>query len=169
MAFFFGVCLSLNNSIKPVLVAGLGNPLAGDEGIGIALVEKLSALAEQGKLPSDAVEYLDAGTGGMRLLHKLDGRKKLILIDCAKMGQKPGTIRRFSPEDVKSVKQLAGLSLHEMDILKLLDLGEQLGHRPAEVVIFGIEPACLELNPHLSAELSARFDSYIEVITSEIC
>ncbi len=151
-----------------MLAAGLGNPLAGDEGIGIVLIEKLSALAGEGKLPSDGVEYLDAGTGGMKLLHKLQGRRKLILIDCARMGKRPGTIRRFTPADVKSVKQLAGQSLHEMDILKLLDLAGQLDNRPGEVVIFGIEPASIEYGQGISAVLCARIDEYIKTIAGEI-
>ena len=46
------------------------------------------------------------------------------------MGTKPGTIKRFTPEDVISVKKLAHQSLHEADILKILEMAKQLGEYP---------------------------------------
>ena len=79
-----------------VIVIGLGNPLLSDEGIGVHLIRKLSE--HQDKFPS--VEFIDAGTGGMNVLHLIANRKKAVIIDCAKMGRKPGTIKRFEPADV---------------------------------------------------------------------
>ena len=72
------------------------------------------------------------------------------------MGQTPGTIRRFTPDDVKSVKQVSHFSLHDVDILKVLELSKQFEECPQEVIIFGIEPAKVEMGQTLSAELVAR-------------
>ena len=96
-----------------VAVLGLGNPLMSDEGVGVFVVERL--LADQEKYP--AVDFIDAGTGGMAILHLIADRKKVIIVDCAYMEAEPGTIKRFTHDDVKSVKKLAHLSLHEVDIL----------------------------------------------------
>ncbi|MEJ5259318.1 MAG: hydrogenase maturation protease [Anaerohalosphaeraceae bacterium] len=126
---------------KETIVIGLGNPLMADEGIGVVLIERLEALAREGKIPgADRIQFYDGGTGGMNLLHVLAGRRKAVLIDCARMGTEPGTIRRFTPDQVQTIKQLAHLSLHEVDILKVLDISRQLGECPEEVVFFGIEP-----------------------------
>lgn len=154
---------------KPVIVIGLGNPLMGDEGIGVVLIEKLTKLADQGKIPdAENVQFHDGGVGGMNLLHILAGRKKAVLIDCAGMGTEPGTIRRFTPDQVRTVKQLAHQSLHEMDILKVIDLARQLDQCPDEVVFFGIEP--LEITPRmdLSETLKAQIDRYTQVILEEV-
>ena len=80
----------------------------------------------------------------MSLLHLIANRKKAIIIDCAKMGAKPGTIRRFTADEVQSVKKLSHFSLHEVDILQVINLSKQLGECPDEIVFFGIEPESLE-------------------------
>ena len=153
---------------KETIVIGLGNPLMADEGIGTALVEELSKLAQAGTLPTDNVEYYDGGCGGMYLLHVIAERKKVILIDCCIMGTEPGTLRRFTPEDVNSIKQMAHLSLHEVDILKVIELAKQIGQCPDEIVIFGIEPVAIEQQMHLNQVLQDRLDEYLRHIGKEL-
>jgi hydrogenase maturation protease len=139
-----------------------------DEGIGIVLIDELSKLAAAGKLPSDTVEYYDGGCGGMYLLHTIAGRRKAILIDCTLMGTEPGAIRRFTPDDVASVKQMAHLSLHEVDILKVIDLARMLDQCPDQIVIFGIEPAQITQTMHLTPALAARIPHYLTAIENEL-
>ena len=139
-----------------------------DEGVGIVLIEELSKLAAAGKLPSDNVEYYDGGCGGMYLLHTIAEREKAILIDCCLMNTNPGTIKRFTPDDVKSVKQMAHLSLHEVDILKVIELAKQIGQCPEEIVIFGIEPVKIKPQMHLNDPIKAKIPDYIAEITKEI-
>lgn len=152
---------------KPTIVIGLGNPLMADEGIGVVLIEKLAELAAQGQLPQD-VDYHDGGCGGMYLLHAIAGREKVILIDCAKMGTAPGTIRRFTPDDVQTVKKLAHLSLHEIDIIRVLDLARMIDQCPSQVVIFGIEPVTIEPRQSLTPLLENRLSEYLQVVTQEL-
>lgn len=153
---------------KPVIVIGLGNPLMADEGIGTAVVGALAGLAEAGKLPTDEVEYLDGGCGGMYLLHSIEGRKKVILIDCAKMGLPPGTLRRFTPDDVATVKQMTHLSLHEVDILRVIELAKMIGQCPDQIVIFGIQPQTIEPRMALTETLQTQLPDYLAHIVKEI-
>ncbi|MHC5119777.1 MAG: hydrogenase maturation protease [Planctomycetota bacterium] len=154
--------------LKSTIVVGLGNPLIADEGIGVVLVEELSKLAAAGKLPTADVEYYDGGCGGMYLLHTIADRKKAILIDCCLMGTEPGTLRRFTPDDVASVKQMAHLSLHEVDILKVIELARQIGSCPDDIVIFGIEPVAITQQMHLNEPLQSKIPDYISDIGAEI-
>ena len=144
-----------------VVVIGLGNPLLSDEGIGVHLIRKLSE--NQDKFPS--VEFIDAGTGGMNVLHLIANRKKAVIIDCVKMGKKPGAIRRFEPTDVQTTKKMTHFSLHEADILRIIELSRQLGECPNQIVIFGIEPESLEFGQNLSKTLSDKIDLYIDTIS----
>ena len=146
------------------IVVGLGNPLMSDEGIGVVLVNRLSELSD--KYPF--VDFVDGGTGGMNLLHLLDDRKNAIIIDCANMEQEPGQIKKFSPDEVKSVKQLAHQSLHEQDLLKIIEIAKQLDQCPEEIVIFGIQPKNIELDQTLSLELTQKIDNYINLICAEL-
>jgi hydrogenase maturation protease len=149
---------------KDTIVVGLGNILFSDDGIGIHLIRKLSE--SQDKFPS--ADFIDAGTGGMNLLHLIANRKKAIIIDCVKMGKKPGEIKRFEPADVITVKKMMHFSLHEADILRVIELSRQLGECPGKIVIFGIEPESLELGQKLSKTLSDRIDDYSMDIRNEL-
>ncbi len=154
---------------KETIVIGLGNPLMADEGIGVVLIEQMETLAREGKIPgADRIQLYDGGTGGINLLHVLAGRRKAVLIDCARMGTEPGTIRRFTPDQVQTVKQLAHLSLHEVDILKVLDISRQLGECPEEVVFFGIEPLEIRQQMSLSALLETQIPCFLQTILREI-
>jgi hydrogenase maturation protease len=146
------------------VVVGLGNILLSDEGIGVHIVRRLAEVKE--RYPQ--VDFLDAGTAGMNLLHLIANRKKAIIIDCAKMGAKPGTINRFGPDEVESIKKLAHYSLHEVDILKVIDLSKQLGECPEKIVFFGIEPESLKPGQTLSKTLAGKIDSYITEICKEL-
>jgi hydrogenase maturation protease len=149
---------------KSTVVLGLGNPLMADEGIGVYLVERLAESA--GEYPD--VDFIDVGTGGLTVLHKIEGRGKAIFIDCAYMGEEPGAIRRFTPEEVVSTKVLAHQSLHEADLLRIIDLARELGQAPGETVIFGIQPERIEPAMGLSPVLMGRIDEYLAVILREL-
>ncbi len=146
------------------IVVGLGNPLMSDEGIGVILINKLSGLSD--KYPF--VDFVDGGTGGMNLLYLFEGREKAVIIDCANMEEEPGQIKKFSPDEVKSVKQLAHQSLHEQDLLKIIEIAKQLDQCPEEIVIFGIQPKNIELDQTLSCELTQKIDDYINLICDEL-
>lgn len=146
------------------VVLGLGNPLMADEGIGIEIITILKSAS--GDYPE--VDFLDSGCGGMTLLHYLEGRKKAIIIDCAFMGTEPGTMKRFKPEDVKSVKKLAHHSLHEVDILKVIELAKQLGDCPQEIIFFAIEPEKIEQQQSLTPLLQNKLNEYIQTIRQEL-
>jgi len=152
------------NPKRPVVVLGLGNPLMGDEGIGVHLIERLAASGEQ--YPS--VDFIDAGTGGLSVLHLLDGRRKAIIIDCAFMDEPPGAIRRFTPEDVRSRKVLAHQSLHEADLIRIIEMARQLGQAPEQIVIFGIQPEQVRAGGELSRTLVEKADEYISLILREL-
>jgi hydrogenase maturation protease len=151
-------------SKKDVVVIGLGNVLLSDEGIGVHLINQLSSY--QAKFPS--VDFIDAGTAGFSLLHLIANRKKAIIIDCAKMGAKPGTIKRFTTDDVQSVKKLSHYSMHEADILRVIAISKQLGECPDAIVFFGIEPESLEAGKNIKKTLSYKIDSYIADICKEL-
>lgn len=149
---------------KPIVVLGLGNPLMADEGIGVDLVARFSQEADR----YPAVDFIDAGTGGMAVLHRIEGRRKAVFIDCAYMDETPGTIRRFTPDEVRSAKVLAHQSLHEADLLQILALAERLGQSPERVVLFGIQPQAVELRQGLSRVLLERVDHYLAEIRTEL-
>ena len=156
--------MTIQSHKKDVVVIGLGNELMSDEGVGIHLVRRLSEL--QDKFP--LVDFIEAGSAGMNLLHLIVNRKKAVIIDCAKMGAEPGTMRRFTPDEVQSIKKLNHFSLHEADILQVINLSKQLGECPEEVIFFGIEPETLKPGRKLGKTLANRIESDAIIIQKEL-
>jgi len=147
--------------MKDTIVLGLGNVLMGDEGVGVRVVERLESTCGT-RFPQ--VDFVDAGVGGMRVLHLIAGRRRAILVDCARMGVEPGTIRRFTPEEVCSRKILVHQSLHEADLLAILELSRQLGECPEEVIVFGVEPEHVGEGIGLSECLGQRMEEYVRAV-----
>lgn len=148
---------------RRIAVIGMGNPLMSDEGIGVSVAARLqqTALAE-------TVDVLEMGTSGMSVLHELRGRDLVVFVDCALMGTAPGTMRRFTPDDVESSAVQPRLSLHEGDLLGVLSLARRLGSHPDEVVIFGIEPKVVDFGDRLSPELADHLDEYVATVQAEL-
>ena len=84
------------------------------------------------------------------------------------MGTPPGTIKRFTPPQAKSTRSLAHQSLHEADLLKVIEMSGKLGNRPERVVIFGIEPEKVTLGQSLSKPVYEQISFYISVISGEL-
>lgn len=146
------------------VVIGIGNLLLSDEGIGIHVVRTLIRSGRE----FPGVDLLDLGASGMDLFHKIAGRRKAILIDCALMDEAPGTIKRFTPDEVRSRKEVSALSFHEGDLLDILDLSKRVGEYPEEVVIFGIQPQEFSPSEDLSALLQERMTDYTACIEAEL-
>lgn len=76
-----------------LLVLGLGNPLCGDDGAGIAAVARLL----KGWSAPEHVLVLDGGTLGLALMAYLRQARKAILVDAVRTGDPPG--RSFACEE----------------------------------------------------------------------
>ena len=137
-----------------ILVLGVGNLLLSDEGLGVHAVR---ALLDDPRLPNE-VTVVDGGTLGPRLLDFVLGCDRLVLIDVAKFGARPGTVVRLEGNQVRKClrdKQ----SAHDWGILEVLAQAELVGHQP-ETVIVAAEPLDIstfstDLTPPLAAALPA--------------
>ena len=147
---------------KDILVLGVGNLLLKDEGVGVHVVRKLQALS----LP-DNVEVMDGGTLGFDLIFEMQGRKKVIIIDAVKADQKPGTLYRFSGEDVEHFPKTR-LSVHDFDLSDVIHSAELVGGKPDEVVFIGVEPKDMSAGLELSPEVEKKIPKIIELVMEEI-
>ncbi len=84
------------------------------------------------------------------------------------MNADPGTLRRFTPDDVVSVKTLAGFSLHEGDLLQVLELARKLETAPEKIVIFGIQPAETGVGEGVSETVRERLAEYVARVEAEL-
>ncbi len=141
----------------------LGNPFMGDEGVGPALLE---ILRKEPNLPPN-LDLIDTGGNILKALHTLSGRRKVLFIDCAFLGLQPGECLRFLPSQVESQKQMARLSLHEGDLIQMIETAKLLGESAEQVIILGIEPERVSPVEGLSPTLSSRLGFYLQQILGE--
>ncbi len=145
-------------------VIGVGNRMMRDDGIGPCLISKLK---EMDSFPSD-IDLIDEGVGGMRIIHDMEGYEKVLIIDSADFGGEPGEYKLFRPEDVETVKQISGRSLHEMDLINTLELAKLTGGAPEDIMIMAIQPELVEMREGISESLLERIDEYIKTVLSTI-
>ncbi len=147
----------------PRLILGVGNLLLRDEGVGVHVI---SALRDR-ELPDD-VELWDGGTTSFDLLDTLAGRRQVIIIDTVRTGSEPGTIFRFTPEDISASREQV-TSLHQVGLLETLNIAEHLlDSAPEEVIILGIEPKEIDWGLELSAEIEAAVPKVVELVMTEL-
>lgn len=146
-----------------VLILGLGNPLLGDEGIGVRVVEELKKL----ELPN-GMSVAEGGTRGLGLISLMEGYPRVILVDAADMGHPPGRVVRFTPSDVVFKTVEGPLSLHQVGLGEVLALARALEVAPAEVVIIGVQPGRIEVGAELSPEVQGAVPQIIRMILDEV-
>lgn len=149
--------------MKRVLILGLGNPLLGDEGIGVRVVEELKEL----ELP-DGVRVVEGSTAGLGLIGLMEGCQRVIIVDAADMGRPPGCIVRFTPSEAQLKTAEAPLSLHQLGLGEVLALAKALEMAPAELVIIGIQPGRIEMGAGLSPEVEKAIPHIIRTIRDEL-
>ncbi len=137
-------------------LVGLGTYTAFDDSIGIRVVERVvSAGLERG------FRALDLSGNLLNLVAYLTPETEaMVLVDAARMGLAFGEYRFFAPAEVATRKELAGVSTHEGDLLKVLELARVLGYPEPPLRIMGIEPERVEEGMGLSASLAVRVDEY---------
>lgn len=147
---------------KPILVLGVGNSIQTDDGIGVHVIEQLSQLSWP-----DSVELIDGGTAGLDLLATIEGRRKVIVIDAVDGGMDPGTMFRFTPDDIGNTTVRLD-SLHQFGLLETLQMSQLMDRAPESCVIFGVQPKTVDWGLSLTDTVAAVVPRLIEEVSNEI-
>ena len=145
------------------IVLGVGSPLMGDDGLGVAAVEELRSA-----WPEDpGLAFLDGGTWGMRVLPFIEGAERLVVIDAMKNGGEPGDLVRLEGDAIPRYLRQK-LSPHQIELGEVLAVAQLRGSFPPEAVALGIEPARIELHDGLSEEVSETVPELLAAVRSQL-
>ena len=176
---------------KPkIIVLGVGNLLLQDEGVGVHVVKTLNAILPLNETKGKNLnhnhpnlEIIDGGTSP-EIASLVEDADKLVIIDAVKGGKEPGTIYRFTIDEVEPGSPCSPeapllhketdfeispkLSLHQMHIVDDLRMLSLVGKSPKNVIIIGIEPKTIELGLELSPEIRSKIPEIIRLVKDEI-
>lgn len=143
------------------VVAGIGNVLLKDEGIGVHVVREMGRM----NLP-DSVQLVDVGTSTIDLLSYIEDAEKLIIVDALEGGEEPGTIYRFTPDELILKEETRG-SAHQLGPMDTLRMAKKLGRQPSTVII-GVEPEAINWGMDLSPHLGRRMTQIVKAVMREL-
>ncbi|HEX8979729.1 MAG TPA: HyaD/HybD family hydrogenase maturation endopeptidase [Parasulfuritortus sp.] len=146
-----------------IVILGVGNILLSDEGIGVRAVEELG---RRYRLPPEVV-LLDGGTSGMELLDDLANCDLLVMADCVRAGNPPGTLLRLKDEEIPALFRTK-LSPHQVGLPDVLATLLITHEAPAHTVLFGVEPESLATGMDLTPPVAAMLAPLVDAIAREI-
>jgi hydrogenase maturation protease len=153
-----------------ILVAGLGNELLSDDGVGVHACRLLAVQAvERGA--SDVV-IAEVGTAIVDAMHLLEEAALVVAIDAMQAGGPPGSVYRAVATDLTGddVAGAGRLGLHQLGLLgalQMLGLERNWGGRrwqPPVVEVVGVEPATLEAGLSLSPAVAAALPLVVDEV-----
>ncbi len=145
------------------LVLGLGNSILGDDAVGL----RVAALVRERLDTARGVDVLEEEAGGLRLMERMAGYDRAVLVDAAVTGGAPGTVRRLSPDELPTRRTAAA---HGVDLPRALALGRQLGYAmPSEVTIVAIEAeSVLEFRDEMTPAVAAAVEPALAAVLEEL-
>ncbi|MBS7625352.1 hydrogenase maturation peptidase HycI [Candidatus Bathyarchaeota archaeon] len=126
-----------------LVILGVGNPLRGDDALGIEFLKEL-----RGRVPR-GVKLIEGGVAPENFIGKIRALKPshLLIIDAARFGGKPGETRLIMPEHIAGI----AISTHAMPLYILAELIS--GGMDVKVALLGVEPKNLNLGDEISPEI----------------
>jgi hydrogenase maturation protease len=143
---------------EKVMILGVGNLLLRDEGVGVHTAVNL-----QGFPLPDHIEAVEGGTEGFKLFHIIMEADRLIVVDCVKGGDEPGSIYRFEIEDYDHFPDVYKTSVHQISIEEVITLSATM-RTPPRTTIIGVEPAEIYMSLELSGTVRSIMPRLLKIV-----
>lgn len=137
-----------------ILIAGLGNELLSDDGVGVHAVR---ALQEH---PVPGATMVDIGTAILHGLPFLEEADRVLVIDAAKGGRPAGTVYLFDAAENANTEPMA--SIHAMGLREAARF-LQVGKLAPPITVLGVEPESLGYGMSLSAPVRAALPRVVSL------
>jgi len=151
-----------------ILIAGIGDILRKDDGFGPEVVKRLE---KSERLPENAV-IKDYGTSSFDLLFDLKDFDEVIFVDSMEFDGDIGEIREIVPKtkklDEEEVVRSINMSLHEIELQKIIDLMFSLDILPKNVLILGFRPKDLRMGLGLPKEVDLAVEKAQKMILEKV-
>ncbi len=145
-----------------VLVAGIGNPDRGDDGLGPAVANRL-----RGRVPA-GVRILERNGDVLALIEEWSGCTAVVVVDAAAPLGRPGRIHRLDLTGQPLSGGLARSSTHAFGIAEAVELAGSLGRLPGQLIAYLVEGERFDIGAPLSPLVAEAVDRVAERILVEL-
>lgn len=150
--------------MRKLLIAGIGNVLLGDDGVGPFVIKLLESRYD---FSSDVV-LADLGTPALDLPVQLSGADAVILVDSAKFGGKAGDIRLFRKEEILKLPLSVRIDPHSPALRESLFQLELMGTMPEDLLLIGMQGSSFEPGAPLSSPVRQCVPHVIDAVLREL-
>ena len=144
----------------------MGNPIMGDDGVGIHVVRIL----QQKLSPRTQLQFKELSVGGLKMVEEILDYENVIIVDSyASNIIEPGRIREFTPEQFKDT--LHASSPHDTNFATALELYKNLEPEriPKTIRIFTVDIApTLTFSKNMSPQIQEAASKAADLIMHEI-
>ncbi|QAZ39049.1 hydrogenase maturation protease [Methylibium sp. Pch-M] len=149
------------------VIIGCGNLNRSDDAAGVRVVQCLRERFRD-DLPAD-LRLFDAGTGGMEVMFQARGARQLVIVDACRSGSTPGAIFRLPGSEIGRAHTPA-YSLHDFRWDHAVHAGRRIlgADFPADVTVYLVEAASLDLGTELSMPVRAAVETVVGHIVDAI-
>ena len=151
--------------MKKILIAGIGNVLLGDDGVGPYVARLLAAHFEF----EEGVEVADLGTPALDLIDQLTEKDAVILVDSITAdGTEAGAVVLYRKAEIMCHRPAVRMDPHSPALVDALLRAELFGVAPRDVLLVGIAGASYEAGCSLSKPVKAALEEAIAEVLNEL-
>ena len=146
-----------------ISVAGIGNILLGDEGLGVYAARAL----EPGYAGQGEVQIFDGGTLGLMLLPHIEDSTHILLLDALDLDAPAGTVREYDEVSMRGAP-ISIFSVHGISLPDLSNLLRFRNERLEAIHLIGIVPSIIETSTDLSPEVQRSLPDIVRLARRRI-
>jgi hydrogenase maturation protease len=142
-------------------VIGIGNPLRGDDAVGLLAARRVRELADPG------VEVMELEGEPARLIDAWQGAGLVVVVDAVKSHATEGRVMRFDATAGPLPPSLSATSTHALGLGDAVEIARALDRLPKRLIVFGVEGTRFQAGSDLSPAVAAAVQSVAEAVLRE--
>jgi len=147
--------------VKAVVI-GVGNPFRGDDGAGLAVLERL-----EGRVPG-GVELVACEHEPSGMMDAWHGAEAVLIVDAVSSGAAPGALHRFDASAEPLPAHAFRASTHAFAVDETIELARALDRLPRRVLVYGVEGGDFEAGEELTPAVEAAVERTAAAVLSDL-
>jgi hydrogenase maturation protease len=142
------------------MVIGVGNPVRGDDAVGLVVAERVRSKGPEIRVVAHTGDVLD-------LCEVWKGAELAVVVDAIWSEEAAGTILRYDARDAPLPRVAFRRSTHAFGVADAIELARSMDSLPTRLIVYGVVGSCFDIGPALSPAVEQAADELTEYIRCE--